>query len=110
VGFFLHGVLEWCGTGLTSAIALRFISKIHLRVPIGRARAGMTQIVTDRRQVIPRLQERHRGAMPHTVRVKPLVAESRSIVRSTGKAPGEDVTDPEPSQGSAVVIQKHASL
>jgi hypothetical protein len=55
----------------------------------------MTQIAADRRQVVPRLQQRYRRAMSHTVRVKPLLAEIRSIRRSMDKAPGEDVADPE---------------
>jgi len=53
----------------------------------------MTQIAADRRQVVPRLQQRYRRAMSHTVRVKPLLAEIRSIRRSMDKAPGEDVAD-----------------
>jgi hypothetical protein len=43
--------------------------------------------------------------VPHTVRVKPLLAEIRNIPGNTGKTPGEDVADPEPSQGPTTVIQ-----
>src|SRR5580700_3929940 len=70
----------------------------------------MTQIVADCRQVDPRLQKRYGSAVPHTVRVKSLLAEIRNIRGSTGKTPGEDVADPEPSQGLATVIEKHASV
>jgi hypothetical protein len=70
----------------------------------------MTQIVADCRQVGPRLQKRFGSTVSHTVRVKSLLAEIRNIRRSTGKTQGEDVADPEPSQGPATVIQKHASV
>jgi hypothetical protein len=60
----------------------------------------MTQIVADRRQVGSRLQKRYGSTVPHTVRVKPLLAEIRNIPGNTGKTPGEDVADPEPSQGA----------
>jgi hypothetical protein len=43
----------------------------------------MTQIVADRRQVGSRLQKRYGSTVPHTVRVKPLLAEIRNI----GKTP-----------------------
>ena len=39
----------------------------------------MTQIVADRRQVGSRLQKRYGSTVPHTVRVKPLLAEIRNI-------------------------------
>ena len=69
----------------------------------------MTQIVADRRPVGSRLQKRYVSTVPHTVRV-PLLAEIRNLPGNTGKTPGEDVADPEPSQGPTTVIQKHANF
>ena len=60
----------------------------------------MTQIVADRRQIGSRRQKRYGGTVPHAVWVKPLLAEIRNIPGSTGKTPGEDVADPEPSQAA----------
>jgi hypothetical protein len=70
----------------------------------------MTQIVADRRQVGSRPQERYGSTVPHAVWVKPLLAEIRNIPGNTGKTPGEDVADPEPSQGPTTVIQKYANF
>ncbi len=87
-----------------------FHFQIHFRVAVRRGQAGMTQILADCRQVGPGLQQAYSCAVPHTVRVKPLLAEVREILASTVKTSGEDVADPKPSQGLTSMIQKHASF
>ena len=70
----------------------------------------MAQIVADGGQIDSRLQKRYRRAVPHAVRMEPLLAEIRSILGSTVETPGEDVADPEPGQWFATVIQKRHEL
>ena len=70
----------------------------------------MTQIVADRRQIGSRLQKTLRQYCASCCVGEAASAEIRNIPGSTGKTPGEDVADPEPSQGRATVIQKHANF
>src|SRR5437879_8228308 len=49
-------------------------------------------------------------AVPHAVRMKPLLAELESVLGSTITAPAENVADPEPRQGFVAVIQKQVNL
>jgi len=70
----------------------------------------MTQIVADGRQIDSGLQERNGRAVPHAVRMKPLLAEMESVLGSTITAPAENVADPEPRQGFVAVIQKQVNL
>ena len=104
----------WCARLACNWFDLRdrlsFRLQIYFRVPIRRGRAGMTKIVTDRRQVDAGRQERHGRTVPHAVGMKPLFAEIRNIPASTGKAPGEDVADSKSGQGFVTVVQKHVSF
>jgi hypothetical protein len=78
-----------------------FHLQIHFRVSIRRGRAGMAEIVADRRQIHPRIQKRYRRAVAHAVWMEPLLAEIRDFPASTVYTSSEDVANTEPSQGLA---------
>ena len=78
--------------------------QIDFRVTVRGGRAGVSEILADRRQIHSGLQERDGRAVPHAMRMKPLLAEIGKIVASMMKTPGEDVADTKPGQRSATVI------
>ena len=78
--------------------------QIDFRVTVRGGRAGVSEILADRRQIHSGLQERDGRAVPNAMRMKPLLAEIGKIVASMMKTPGEDVADTKPGQRSATVI------
>ena len=82
--------------------------QIDFRVTVRGGRAGVSEILADRRQIHSGLQERDGRAVPHAMRMKPLLAEIGSTLAGTVKTPGEDVTNTESGQRFATVIQKQA--
>ena len=96
--------LAWDGFDPRDRLTLHL--QVHSRVTIGRGRVGVAEPVADRRQINPGLEEGNGGAVPHGVRVKPLLAEIRNVLAGTVKTPREDVADAESGQGFMAVIQK----
>lgn len=70
----------------------------------------MTKIVAYRRQIDSGLQQREGRAVPHRVRMKPLLTEIGNALGSVLNASGENVADSEPRQRFVAVIQKHMNF
>ena len=109
-GVFVPGCMRLAWNGFDPRNGLPFHLQIDFRVMIRRGWTGMTQIVANGGQIDSRLQKRYRRAVPHAVRMKPLLAEMRNILGGTGQTPTEDVADPEPGQRSATMVQERTGF
>ena len=81
--------------------------QIDFRVTVRRGRTGVSQILADRRQIDPGLQQRYGHAVTHAVRMEALFVEIRKVPGSALQTRGENVADAEPGQRLVSVIQKH---